>query len=111
MTPVQVVQAQLDAYNRCDLNAFAATYADGVVIVDGQGREICRGLARLREIYGPLFAENPHQFAVITNRISGGDWVIDQEEVVGRADNVRRSAVAIYRVRDDRIDHVTLIRA
>lgn len=110
-TPVSVVQNQLDAYNRCDLEAFVATYSADVQIQDGQGKELCRGHKKLREIYGPMFRDNPHQFAVITNRIAAGQHVIDQEEVVGRADNVRRHAVAIYRVQGDVITHVTLIRA
>ena len=110
MTPEAVVQAQLDAYNSCDLDAFAATYARDIQILDGAGEKICTGAAELREIYGPMFEANPHQIAVILSRITGGDWVIDDEEIIGRADNVKRHAVAIYRVRDDRISQVRLIR-
>lgn len=110
MTPEQVVQKQLDAYNACDMDAFAATYTDDIRIHDGDGKLLCEGQAKLREIYGPVFRDNPHQMALITKRITGGDWVIDEEEVIGRADNIRRYAVAIYRVRGDRICQVTLIR-
>ncbi|MCA8910420.1 MAG: nuclear transport factor 2 family protein [Planctomycetes bacterium] len=109
MTPEQVVQKQLEAYNQCDLEAFAATYTEDVQVVDGTGKTVCDGLQKLREVYGPLFKANPHQVALITKRITAGDWVIDDEEVIGRADNKRRNAVAIYRVRDDRIYHVTLV--
>ncbi len=110
MTPEQVVQKQLDAYSACDIDAFAATYTDDIRIHDGDGKLLCEGQAKLREIYGPVFRDNPHQMALITKRITGGDWVIDEEEVIGRADNIRRYAVAIYRVRGDRISQVTLIR-
>lgn len=110
MTPTQVVQAQLDAYNKCDIEAFVATYSADVFIQDDTGKELCKGHKKLREIYGPMFRDNPNQFAIITNRIAAGSHVIDQEEVVGRADNVRRRAVAIYKVQGDVITHVTLIR-
>ena len=109
MTPEQVVQKQLEAYNQCDIEAFAATYTDDVKVVDGTGKVVCEGLAQLREVYAPLFEANPHQVALITKRITDGDWVIDDEEVIGRADNKRRNAVAIYRVTGDRIRHVTLV--
>lgn len=109
MTPEDVVQKQLDAYNRCDIDAFAATYAEDVKIVDGEDNVICEGMARLRELYEPLFRANPNQIALITRRITAGQWVCDDEEVIGRADGKRRNALAIYRVVDGRITFVRLV--
>lgn len=109
MTPEQVVQKQLDAYSACDLDAFAATYTDDIEIVDGAGKVICKGITQLRERYGPVFRDNPSQLALITYRITAGDWVIDDETVLGRADGKTRHAVAIYRVQGDKIAHVRLI--
>lgn len=109
MTPEEIVQKQLEAYNACDIDAFAATYTDDIQVVDGEGKVRCEGLAQLREIYGPLFRDNPNQMALITYRITAGDWVIDDETVLGRKDGNTRRAVAIYRVRDDKIAHVRLI--
>jgi hypothetical protein len=109
MTPEEVVQKQLDAYNACDIDAFAATYSPEIKIHDGSGKLICDGLKRLREIYGPLFDDNPNQIAIITKRITGGDWVVDDEVVIGRKDGKRRNAVAIYRVQGDVITHITLV--
>lgn len=109
MTPEEIVQKQLEAYNACDIDAFAATYTDDIQVVDGEGKVRCEGLAQLREIYGPLFRDNPKQMALITYRISAGDWVIDDETVLGRKDGKTRRAVAIYRVQGDKIAHVRLI--
>lgn len=109
MTPEEVVQKQLDGYNACDVDAFAATYTDDIKIVDGDGKPRCEGLGQLREVYGAMFKANPHQMAVILKRIVAGEYVIDDEEVIGRADNKRRQAVAVYRVRGDKIAHVMLI--
>lgn len=111
MNAADVVQKQLEAYNACNLDAFLACYAPGAVIVDGEGNEMCHGTARLREVYGPVFRDNPHQFAIVLNRIAAGPYVVDDEEIEGRADNIRRRAVLIYRVQDGLIQHVTVIRA
>lgn len=109
MTAEQIVQKQLDAYSQCNLDAFIATYMKDATVVDGAGRVLCDGVADLRPVYGPLFEDNPHQMAVITQRITAGDYVIDDETVIGRKDGKRRRAVAIYRVRDGLIAHVTLV--
>jgi uncharacterized protein (TIGR02246 family) len=109
MTPEQVVQKQLDGYNACDVDVFAAMYADDAKVVDGDGKARCDGLAQLREVYGAMFKANPHQMCVVVKRITAGEYVIDDEEIIGRADNKRRHAVAIYRVRGDKIVHVMII--
>jgi hypothetical protein len=110
MTPAEVVQKQLEAYNACDLDAFAATYTDSVRVTDESGKLFCDGLKQLREVYGPLFTANPNQAAIIENRIAAGPYVIDDETVIGRADGKTRHAVAIYKVEGDRISSVVLVR-
>ncbi len=110
MTPEDVVNRQLDAYNACDLDAFAQTYAADIKILDEQGKLICDGIKQLREVYGPLFKANPNQVAVIEKRIVGGPYVVDDETVIGRADGKTRHAVAIYQVTGEQISHVTLVR-
>lgn len=110
MNPVDVVETQLTAYNACNLDAFAATYADNVHITDDGGKLICDGVKQLREVYGPLFAANPNQAAIIENRIAAGPYVIDAETVIGRADGKTRHAVAIYKVEGSKIVSVVLVR-
>jgi hypothetical protein len=57
-TPEELVQAQVDAYNARDLEAFLVVYAEQVVILnDGQEKKLDK--ATLRERYGNLFRENP----------------------------------------------------
>jgi hypothetical protein len=109
MTPEEVINKQLDGYNRCDIDAFAAMYDDDVKIVDGDGKVRCDGIAQLREVYGALFKANPHQMVVILKRITAGEFVIDDEDIIGRADKQRRGAVVMYRVRDGLIRHVTIL--
>ena len=58
-TPEQLVQRQVDAYNRRDLDAFLATYSPDIRLYDFPGKETLSGLDAMRKTYGKLFAENP----------------------------------------------------
>jgi uncharacterized protein (TIGR02246 family) len=83
---VQVVQRQLEAYNAQDLDAFAATYADDVVITRGPEKSVfVQGKPVLRERYGAMFAKYPNCRARIVERKTEGDRVVlDHEIVTGR---------------------------
>jgi hypothetical protein len=105
MTPEEIVQEQLEAYNARDLERFAATYADGITIYRLPALEpAIAGKARLREVYRARFA-SPGLHAEIVNRIVLGNKVIDHERVVGiKPEPVE--AVAAYEVADGLIRRV-----
>jgi uncharacterized protein (TIGR02246 family) len=103
------VQAQLEAYNARDLEAFLACYTDDCVAEDGEGNRLMQGKAEMRTRYAALFAASPQLHAEIVNRIRIGDYVIDEERITGRVPPLQR-AVAIYRLRDERIAHIRFIR-
>ena len=102
MAASDVVQAQLEAYNARDLEAFAATYADDVRLFRMPAAEPdVVGKARLREVYTQRFA-SPGLHADIVTRIVLGNKVIDHERVRGiREEPVE--ALAIYEVEGDLI--------
>jgi uncharacterized protein (TIGR02246 family) len=105
----EVVDRQVEAYNAHDIDAFAASYADDVVIVDAAGTELTRGRAQLAEQYGRWFARNPELHVEIVSRIEIGAFVVDAERVTGTPDG-ETQAVAIYRVdADGRIDRVQFL--
>jgi uncharacterized protein (TIGR02246 family) len=80
-----VVQAQLEAYNAQDLEAFVATYANDVVVVRG-GKVVLQGREALRDSYRGMFAKYPKNRATIAERRTEGDRVVlDHEIVTGRA--------------------------
>lgn len=106
----RVVQAQLEAYNRHDLDAFAATYAPEVRGYRYPDRLMFTGLAELRSTYGQFFASAPAVRARVVRRIVHGNFVIDHEEVTGMPDGQTLRAVAIYEVRDGRIASVRFIQ-
>ena len=109
MSPVDVVAAQLDAYNARDLDRFCALFAEDCVIADLNGAVTQMGLAAVRERYGKLFAQFPENRARILNRIAVGDVVIDHEDIT-RSANERFVAAAIYTIRNGRIARVDFVR-
>ncbi len=105
----QVVQTQLEAYNRRDIDAFAATYAADVKIYDHPAELMMSGVDKLRENYGRFFASAPNLRATVTQRIVQGEYVIDYETVTGLPDGVPMRAVAVYQVRNGRIQNIWFI--
>jgi len=82
------VQAQLDAYNAHDVDAFVACYATTVKMFDAAGHLVVDGRDAARARYAALFAGSPALCAEVTQRtrIGGADgwYVVDTERVSGR---------------------------
>jgi hypothetical protein len=101
-----VVQAQVDAYNRRDIDAFMRTYAPDVKIYDFPNTLRSSGSPQMRERYATLFRRFPDLTATITNRMVQGRYVIDHEEVTGLSEDDCGPAVAVYEVRGAEIINV-----
>jgi uncharacterized protein (TIGR02246 family) len=83
-----VVQAQVDAYNAHDLEAFARTYADDVVITRRKDNKVLtEGKPALREKYAQVFAKVPNVHATIAERKREGDHVVLDHEMVSGSPN------------------------
>lgn len=106
----QVVQAQVEAYNRRDLEGFLATYAPDARLYTHPDQLRRSGVDQMRQAYGRLFASSPQLHARITQRIVQGNYVIDHEHVTGLPNGAENSAVAIYEVRNGKIQNVWFIR-
>lgn len=78
-----VVDEQISAYNRRDLDGFVACYADDAKVVQPDGSLLASGQNEIRARYGELFEHSPDLQAEIRNRIEVGDVVIDEERVTG----------------------------
>ena len=108
--PAQIVQRQLEAYNRRDLESFLSFYADDAKIIGYPDQVLAQGKDAMRELYRKVFEPAPQLNASIQNRIAQDRFVIDQERITGLADGQTLDAVAIYEVKDGRIVRVTLLR-
>jgi hypothetical protein len=80
MTPEDLVQQQLDAYNARDIDALMATYADNVQIFEHPSTLLATNARELRERQIVRLRE-PNLFAKLLNRIVAGHLVIDHELV------------------------------
>ena len=103
----RVVQEQVEAYNRHDLDAFLKCYSPEVKVNQFPDKLLYTGLGAMREKYGRLFRRAPDVKVEITKRIVKGGTVIDHES--GSANGGQFTAVAIYRVKDGKIVAVWFI--
>jgi uncharacterized protein (TIGR02246 family) len=110
-SPEAIVQAQLDAYNRQDLEAHCACFADDVVVADVGGAVRLTGKDAYRELYRKVFADFPENHARVVHRIVLGDRVIDHEDVSRGPQGPRFEVAAIYTVRNGLIARVDFVRA
>jgi hypothetical protein len=109
MTPEQIVQRQLEAYNAHDLDAFCDTYAEDVEIIRlPDPAPALRGRDALRAFYASQRFNLPALHATIRQRMVLGNKVIDHEHVTG-LDPQSREVVAIYEVIDGLIARVWFV--
>lgn len=103
-----LAQAQLEAYNRHDLNAFCACYHPEVKVVSlADDRVISHGIDEFREKYRIRFSSSPELRCELKSRIVLEASVIDEELVSGSSGTTGTShVVAIYGFRDGLIDRV-----
>ena len=106
MTPDEVAQKQLDAYNARDLEAFLAVYDSEVELAKfPSGQVIATGRAAIRPLYAALFVRNPELHVELLSRVVKGRFVIDHEDVTSPAGKETK-AVAIYEINDGLIQRV-----
>lgn len=106
--PEIIVNKQLEAYNKRDIDAFAATYSKDVKLYNYPDKLQTDGQADLRKGYTDWFARASALRAVILKRIVLGNKVIDHEEVT--ANGQKFYAIAIYEVENGLIKKVTFIQ-
>lgn len=111
MTPEDVVQAQLDAYNARDIEAFLCTYAENVLILEHpSGEVLMTGHEELRKVYSEIFTNNPEMNAKILNRTVFGNFVLDLEYLTGRVNREPFQALAMYEVEGAVIKRVWFLK-
>lgn len=98
--PIQVVQAQLDAYNNQDINAFANFFAEDAKLYMNLGDTdpTMTGRDEIRRRYGAMFVGNPSNKSTLIGRMTQGNFVFDHEWITGRDKPIK--IMAIYEVVD-----------
>ncbi len=111
MSPEEIVDGQLAAYNAGDLECFLGFYVEEVPVLGFPSGEViadCSGPA-FRERYRRLFEASPDLHAELVSRVRHGRVVIDQERVTGFMGDQTRTAVAMYEVGEERIERVWFV--
>ena len=105
VTPVELAQGQLEAYNNRYLNSFCRYFADDIVLVDGHNDEIIlSGMEAFRKKYTQTFS-NEGLHCHLVSRMDLDNIVIDRESVEGFGAE-RVEAIAIYHINNNTISKV-----
>ena len=104
ISPVDLVQQQLNAYNAHDLEAFLAPYAEDVEIYQFPNTLLSKGKEQMRKDY-VFITKVPKLFCRLQNRVVQGNMVIDHEEVSGFGPKPVH-ALAIYIIEKGKISKV-----
>lgn len=106
----RLAQAQLDAYNAHDIDAFCACFAEDIEARTLPADTLLfRGREGLRARYAPYFAQQRPQARLTVPRQVLGAMAIDNESVV-LADGQTLEAIALYAVAGGLIEKFWLIR-
>lgn len=108
VSPEAIVDAQLAAYNRRDLESFLSFYAEDAILAKHPDQVTQTGKAEMRTRYQRNFS-NPNIRAEIIKRVAFGRFVIDHERVVAPPAKGEIEAVAVYEIKDGKIVRVTFL--
>ena len=106
LSPTDLVQAQLEAYNAQDLDAYCAFFAEDIVVADLNGKVTTQGIAAYRTRYAGTFSQFPQNRAELLNRMICGSTVIDHEKVIRSPGGETFEVIAIYTLADGKIARV-----
>lgn len=109
MTPEELSDRQLDAYNRADLDAFCSCYAEDVRVYFGEELEI-EGLADFRSRYEAKFAAGNFG-ATVPRRLVLGSHCVDEEHYWSGLGTDRTEGVLLvsYTLADGKISRVRFL--
>lgn len=112
MTPEEVVQKQLEAYNNRDINGFMSVIDQNVTMHNFSTGEITlEGYEACKKVYGALFVASPNLHSKILTRTVFKNMVIDHEYITGRKGSTTPiELVLIYEVHNEKITKMTVIR-
>ncbi|MGZ8544986.1 MAG: amidohydrolase family protein [Flavisolibacter sp.] len=104
LTPVELVDQQLLAYNAHNLEAFLAPYDEAVEIYRFPAQLISKGKSEMRKQY-QFLKTTPGLYCRLLGRMVQGNMVIDHEEVWGFGDKPFYG-IAIYEIKNGKITKV-----
>lgn len=110
LSPIEVVQQQLDYYNTHNIDSFSSVFAEDAEIFMNIGDTIpaMKGRAEIHSRYGKMFQENPKNKSTLMGRMVQGNFVFDHEWITGRENAFK--LMAIYEVENGLIIRAWFVR-
>ena len=108
-TPEQLVQQQVEAYNKGDIDAFLEPYSDDFEVYNFPNTFLGKGKESAKQTYESMFEKYPDLHCEIRKRMVLGNKVIDHEKITGVGPNPFE-AIAIYEIEDNKIKKLTFVR-
>jgi hypothetical protein len=108
VSPREIAQAQLEAYNNRDIEAFLKPYAKNVKVYTFPNNLNYEGIDEMRKRYASMFENTKDLHCKIISRIVKGNTVIDEELVTANGNTFK--AVAIYTIKNGKISEVRFVR-
>ena len=105
-TPVQIVHRHVEAMSSRDVDGFLADCAETIRLLNPSGETLLEGKPAIRSMYASVFAANPDLKVELMDRISIGNWVIDEHLTTGFADGSLVHVARVYHVADDLIQSI-----
>ncbi|PKG42920.1 nuclear transport factor 2 family protein [Psychroflexus sp. MES1-P1E] len=111
-TPREVVQLQLDAYNKGDIEAFLEVFTEDAEAYNyGDTEPFIKGKANFKTTYRKLFQSSPNLDSLVASRQVLGQTVIDYEYITGRSNSGKPVLIiAIYKIENHKIIRCDFIR-
>jgi hypothetical protein len=112
INPETTVQANLEAYNAHDIEAFMSYFSEDVTMVNfNDSKQTAKGISEVRAIYEPYFKASPNLNSKILKRTVLDNKVIDHEYITGAQGSKEAfEIVLIYEVENNKIIKMTAIR-
>lgn len=110
LTPAQIVQKQVDAYNQRSLEVFLESYSDSIKIFKFPNKLLFSGKAQMRERYKKSFESTPELHSTLINRTILGNIVIDNEYIVTSKDKPATELLVIYKIKNQKIIEMYWLR-
>lgn len=98
---LEVVNRQLEAYNRCDYETFSSCYKSDILSYDINTSELIKEMSgsNFFNHYAKKFLENPEIHCEVRERIICDDLVIDKERI-SNFQGGNHEELVIYQVQD-----------
>lgn len=108
----QIVQSNLEAYNRRELEKFMAWFTEDIELYSfNEMKLMASGKLAIEKLYKELFEASPNLHSTILQRIVFDNKIIDHERIVGRKGSKDTlEIVMIYEVKDGKIFKMTSVK-